>query len=126
MTDLAEWPDPEALLAAVLADLGTVVTRTSTPLVPPVIRVRRIGGSDDWTTDTARCDVTVFAATIAAAKTLAGQVRQRLIIRPLPSSAGVIDRVDTEVGPHELGTDDPAQVRAMNATYRMTARRRAS
>jgi hypothetical protein len=124
MTDLAEWPDPEALLAAVLADLATVVTRTATPLVPPVIRVRRIGGSDDWTTDTARCDVTVYAATIAAAKTLAGEVRQRLIIAPRRSSAGVIDRVLTETGPAELGTDDPAQVRAMSAIYRISLRRR--
>lgn len=121
---LAEWPDFEAMLAGALGDLGApVVTRTPTPLPLPLIRARRIGGSDDWTTDTGRCDVTVYAATIAAAKALAGQVRQRLIIRPVVTAAGIIDAARTEVAPVELGTDDPAQVRAMIATYRLTARR---
>lgn len=121
-----DWPDFEAMLRDVLGDLAPVVTRTTPGLAAnlPQIRARRIGGSDDWTTDTARCDVTVFAATIAQAKQIAGQARQRLIITPSATDDGVIDRVKTEVAPAELGTDDPAQVRAVNATYRLTARRR--
>lgn len=123
---LAEWPDFEAMLADALGDLAPVVTFT-TPVIAanlPQVKVRRIGGADDWTTDTGRVDITAYAATIAAAKILAGLVRQRLIPGAVPTSAGVIDRVFTETGPAELDTGDPALIRAMHATYRLTARRR--
>ncbi|KAB2344878.1 tail completion protein gp17 [Actinomadura rudentiformis] len=128
----APWPDIEELLLHVLADLttGTVVTVTPPDLQQhlPVIRVRRLGGSDNRVSDTARVDVDVYAATRAEAHALGEAVRQRLLVAPhvvAGPSGGVIDRVVTEVAPHSVTHPDPG-TRRVTATYRTTARRSTS
>jgi hypothetical protein len=120
------WPDPEAVFRDALGDLAAVGTRTPVPMVTPFIRAARIGGGDDRVTDVARVAVTVFAATIAEAKSIAEQIRQRVIADGgLQAGSGSVDRGRTETGPNETGTDDPAQVRAMGAIYRVSLRRAA-
>jgi hypothetical protein len=127
MTVAADYQDAEAVFHEALGDLAPVVTRTGTDLASnlPQIRATRIGGADaDRITDVARMAVVVYAATIAEAKTLAEEIRQRVIAgRIKTESGGVIDRGRTETGPAEIGTDDPDQVRAMSAIYRVSLRR---
>ena len=132
MADPAGFPDVEACLRELFADL--VVDPTDVGTVIPadlqdrinagrnVIRLYRIGGSDDWYTDRPRVMVENYDATVAAAKASAEQVRQRLILRPHRTSVGVIDRAVTETGPAEWPYTDPS-IRLIRATYRLSLRR---
>jgi hypothetical protein len=133
MSDLAPFVDVHAALTGLLADLvpgGHVVTWTGTDLQQvltsgPLIRVARLGGDDNRVTAVPRVDVDVFATTEAAGAPLAERVRQRLLSYPHATAAGVIDRVTTEVAPHEVPYDD-AGVRLFTATYRIATRRHAA
>lgn len=126
MPVLAPFPKHARVVAAVVADLGTVGGETSTTLRDelPFIRVRRIGGTDDRVTDVARVDVRVYAVDLSAAETLSETIRQRLISRPSATAYGVLDRADTEVGPQEIPGPDPEQYRVVSTTYRVSVRRR--
>jgi hypothetical protein len=125
VAEVPPWPDAEAILVALLADMGTVTTQTQPGTQLPVIRVNRVGGADtDRITDVARVSVIMYAATIAQAKQLAGRAQQRILATPAATADGVIDRARTETAPSELPTPDPAQVRAMSAIYRVSLRRR--
>jgi hypothetical protein len=136
LPDLAAFADVHACLRALFADLvvnpadvGTVIPAdlqqrvTATPTPRPVIRVRRVGGPDDRFTDRPRVDVDVYSSTFSESSGLAERCRQRLISKPARTSAGVIDRAFTEVGPHEVPYTDP-DVRLVTATYRVSMRRR--
>lgn len=121
---VTDWPDPDAVFRDALTDLAQTGTRTPDPMVLPFIRASRIGGTDDRVTDVARMAVTVFAATLAEAKTVIAQVRQRVIADGgMVTDSGAVDRGRTETGPNETGTNDPAQVRAMGAIFRVSLRR---
>jgi hypothetical protein len=72
-----------------------------------------------------RVDVDVYATTESTGAPLAELVRQRLLSYPRATAAGVIDRVTTEVSPHEVPYDDSG-VRLFTATYRLATRRHAS
>lgn len=114
----------------VLTDLGTVVGETTTTLQTlladgsRVIRVRRIGGTDDGVTDRARIDVNVYAVDLSAAEDTAELARQRLISGPAATPHGVLDRAVTDVGPHEIPSPDSESYRIVSTTYRVSARRR--
>lgn len=127
MLVLSPWPDPDVVLRLLLADLVTQeVVRVLPPNleeVLPLIRARRVGGADDRVTDRPRMDVEVYAPTAAIAKPLAERVRQRMLAGAAATSAGVMDRAFTEVGPRELSYPNPA-VRLFAATYRISLRRR--
>lgn len=124
MTDLAPFRDLDQELCDLLADLGTTGTVTPSDLQQhlPFHRVKRFGGDDDLTTDTARITIDTFAGTYAAARTAAEAVRQRLISHPHRSDAGVIDRVTTTTAPVEVPWADP-NIRRLTATYTVSARR---
>jgi hypothetical protein len=133
--DLAPFSDVEHMLMDALADLVTDPADVGT-VIPAdlqnrlaagrkVIRVRRIGGSDDRISDYPRVDVETFGATRADAWPLAESIRQRLISGPQRTAHGLIDRATTEVGPQEIPYDDP-DVRRVLATYRLSTRRRVS
>lgn len=130
MADLAPFVDVHAALAELLSDLvpsGHVVTWTGTDLQDvvasgPLVKVTRLGGDDDRLTARPRVDVGVYAETESAGAPLAERVRQRLLSYPHATTAGVLDRVVTEVAPHEVPYDDPG-VRLFTATYRMATRR---
>lgn len=131
MTDLAPYVDVHAALTELLADLvpaDHVVTWTGTDLqdvvsAGPLVKVARLGGGDDRVTAIPRVDVGVYATTEAAGAPLAEAVRQRMLSYPHATTAGVLDRVVTEVAPHEVPYDDPG-VRLFTATYRVSTRRR--
>ena len=114
-----------------LADLVLpehVVTWTGTNLQAllvdgPVIKVSRLGGDATRYTAVPRVDIGVYASTVAAAMPLADEVVQRLDGLPHATTAGVIDRTEVEVLPHEVPYDDP-DVRLVTATYRISTRRR--
>lgn len=126
MADLAVWPDVHDVLFLLFADLCDNVVGPKRPPsyqdLMPLVRVRRLGGSDDRITDTARVDVEVYAATYATARDLAGACQQRLLNRPHITAAGSIDTVTTESSPAEIPHDDQA-VRLVAATYRISFRR---
>lgn len=123
---LASFPSVERIVAATVGDLATVGVETSATLQAdlPFIRVRRIGGTDDRVTDTARVDIRVYATGLSAAKTLSETIRQRLISAPTSTAHGVLDRAVTEVGPQEIPGPDPETYRVVSATYRASVRRR--
>ena len=110
--------------------LGTVVGETGADLQDllqdrqRVIRVRRIGGSDDRFTDVARVDVRVYAVDLSDAEETAEDARQRLVSGPSATAHGVLDRAFTEVGPQEVPGPDPENYRVVSATYRVSVRRR--
>lgn len=127
---LASWPPSARIVAAVLDGLGTVVGETDTDLQTllagggRVIRVRRIGGTDDRFTDSARIDVRVYAVDLSLADSTAELARQRLISGPVATLHGVLDRAETEVAPQEIPSPDPEGYRIVSATYRTSVRRR--
>ncbi|GAA1457014.1 hypothetical protein NE857_09160 [Nocardiopsis exhalans] len=122
------WPDAEETVAWVLARLtpgrDVVSVMNGLPADLPLIRVTRIGGSDDLVTDTARVEVVVYAATRAEAHALAERARSLLLPGRHQTPHGGIDHVFTEVGPHERPTAEPRRVRRWGAVYRVSARRR--
>lgn len=131
MSDLGPFVDELDALEALLADFvpaDHVVTWTGTDLqqllvAGAVIKLASIGGDDNRVTARPRVDVVVLAARFDDAWSVAKLVRQRLLSYPHATAAGVIDRVVTEVSPHEVPYDDP-DVRQVVATYRLATRRR--
>jgi hypothetical protein len=133
MADLALWPDVHSILFLLFADLCDNVISPPRPEdyqdLMPLILVRRLGGSDDRITDTARVDVEVYVSEDPEAGggwqvafDLAGRCQQRLLNRPHITSAGRIDTVTTESSPAQIPHDDQA-VRLVAATYRISFRR---
>lgn len=131
MTDPPSFVDVEAALEEVLADLvatDRVVTWTGTDLqqllaTGPLIKVTRLGGDATRFTAVPRVDIGVYATTEAVASPLADRVLDRLLGRAHATAAGVIDRTEVEVLPHEVPYDDDG-VRLVTATYRVSTRRR--
>jgi hypothetical protein len=126
MTVLAPFSDVERAVGDLVADLGATGSETNITLQStlPYIRIRRIGGTDDRVTDSARVDVHVYDADASDAKDIADLIRQRLISGPSMTSRGVIDRARTDVGPQTIPADDTADIRQVVATYRISMRRR--
>lgn len=127
MTDLSPWPDPHIILMEVLADLvdSDIVgprLHANFQAEMPIIRVRKIGGSNDKLTDFARMAVDVYAATYPEASQLAEAVRQRLMAYPHFTDAGRMDRCEVEASPFEIPWSDDT-LRYLTATYIITARR---
>ncbi|HTF53593.1 MAG TPA: DUF3168 domain-containing protein [Pseudonocardia sp.] len=128
MADLPPWPDPHDLLAELLADL--TVTDVVGPLLyaefqddMPLIRVRKVGGTNDKITDFPRMAVDVYTATYAESYELAEAIRQRLMSYPhITASAGRLDRCEVETSPYEVPWPDPS-TRYLTATYRISTRR---
>ncbi len=105
-----------------VSETATVVDTTVTDDLP-ALQVVRTGGGDDRFTDVARIDVTSYATTDAEVRALAAAVHGRMLAFPHRTAAGVIDRVETDTGPHTAWSRNRA-VRARRATYRVSVRRR--
>jgi hypothetical protein len=132
MTDLADFPDVELALLAVLGDLVGGADHISVSVLAdtggalawlPFLRVTCFGGTDDLITDLSRVDVDAFAATRAAAKELAGAARQRLLGKPHVGDGWVLDHVRTDVKPHYVPYVDSPPPYRYTAAYSVTARR---
>lgn len=126
MTDLPPFPDLEAAVIELLADLSSGNVDVTTPPnlqdVCPFIRVTRNGGDDDRITDSGHIDVDVFALKRTDAQALAGTVRQRMISWPHSLSNCVIDRADCTGGPTAVPWADPV-VSLVTLAFLVTARR---
>lgn len=131
--EFAAFSDVEEVVMALLERAPALGDAVQT--LPPdmdgrvVIRVLRVGGRDDGITDRALVDVSVFAPTYTQARTVAEQVRQRMLAAggtKVPTAsrpAGVlIDRCGTASGPTEIPYDNP-DLRRKPATYQVDLRR---
>lgn len=103
-----------------------VVTETPADMTgePPVIRVRRIGGSDTvYTLDVANLDVDTYAVGEPAAYDLAEQVRTslRLHAEGQTVDGALIAEVATISAPKWVPYDNTA-LRRISATYRIAIR----
>lgn len=129
MDPLDEFPDIEDAVCELLEDLIAVGTDLPSDLKAslPFVRVYRFAGGDDRITDRAVIGVDTFAGTRSDARSLAEQVRQRLIAAPhvVEFDDGLVVVIDTAItseGPHEVPWGDAA-VRRRAATYSLTLRR---
>lgn len=124
------FADIETELMAYLDDLGYTVTSTPVDLKDrlPVLRIQRVGGTDDKSSDFPRVSIQVFAAADPdqprAAQDLAEVIRDRLN-NDLPAmsqpAGALLDSSSTESGPSSYPWPDPA-VRVAQAIYRLTVR----
>lgn len=131
--DLADWPDPEVLVKAVLADLPVAGLTVDVDVPPdpagtyswlPFLRVQCHGGSNlDRVTELFRFDVDAFGSSRRGASQLAGAARQRLLNCPIVTTVGLLDRVTTSARPFEVPYGDVTRVRRYTASYAGRARR---
>lgn len=127
MTILAPYPQIEECFISRLSTMTSarVSHNTDEKLEEklPWIVVRRLGGTDDYRSDFPSVDVIVFARTLTLGYTLAYSAQQILTGAPFVTPFGVVDRVTTELGPHEVPYDNPKIVQ-IPASYRAAVRRR--
>lgn len=124
---LTPFPDAEkvavALLYPVLDDDKKVVTATTTSLTPPMIRVTRTGGEDDYITDYPRIDVQCIAGSRAQSWDMAEQCRQIILAAGNTAPGGwLIDSART-VTPAQQIPDPNTDIRVVTATYVLALRR---
>jgi hypothetical protein len=122
------WPDAETTVMALLAPIARTVTSTPTTLTPPLIRVQRVGGSDDGLTDFPRVEVACYGNDRPEAWRLAEQVRQAVLasIRTvINTSAGevLVDNARTDNPPIQVPYATSEDVRRVLAYYRFAWRR---
>jgi hypothetical protein len=124
MSELAPgWADAEKVVMALLAPIARTVTSTPNPLVAPLIRVQRVGGSDDGITDHPRVEVAVFGVDRAQAWDLAERARQVILASPRTVVDGqLIDNAKTDT-PATQTPYDNADVRRVVAQFRFAWRR---
>jgi hypothetical protein len=117
------WADAEKVVMVLLAPIAPTVTSTPNPLVAPVIRVQRVGGSDDGMTDYPRVEVAVYGSDRAQAWDLAEKARQTILASPRSVVNGqLIDNAKTDT-PATQTPYDNADIRRVVAQFRFAWRR---
>lgn len=121
------WPDVEELLMAYLAELAPTDTVTPAQITGKVIRVSRVGGSDDGVTDFPRVEVACYALTRNDAHQLGEQSRQRMLVLggqavDVNGRAVLVDFCRTDTPPEPVPYDNPDVDRSL-AYYRLGLRR---
>ena len=124
---LSAFPDAEKVAMAILGSLATVVTATKDPILPPVIRVNRVGGADDLITDYPRIEVAVYGGTRPQAWTLAGQCRQAMLASRrstwvVDGQNVLVDTADTVSAAVQVPYENP-DIRRVVAIYELSYRR---
>lgn len=125
---LAPWPDAETVLLDLLEPLAATVTATPSDLTAPLIRVQRVGGSDDGITDYPRMEIACYGADRAQAWQLAEQARQ-LILGSVRAQVGtgadrvLIDSARTDNPPTQVPWSTSDDVRRVVAYFRLAWRR---
>lgn len=127
MAERAPYPDVEACLVELLADLaatGTVVPSDLQSAVP-FIRIKRTGGPNDLVSDSPSVTIDSFVLNEAGGRSnaydLAETIRQRLLDVPHRTSVGLIDFVSTTSGPAEIPWG--SEVWRYSASYSISSRR---
>jgi hypothetical protein len=132
MQPLSDWPDPFIALVELLnsidqADPAVVTASTAVPAGftgnPPMYRIRGLGGSDDFITDSPTIDIDTLSNDEATANLWAGLARQLLLRGPHTTSVGVIDRVTTITRPHQVPYGANSGIFNATSTYRFALRR---
>jgi hypothetical protein len=118
-------PDIEAVLAPWAEETFDVFSAAETPADLetrlPVIRVERLGGSDDRFAEHPRVAVDVFASTADEARTIARSVRDALLFLRGPVNGAVIRDVRCDSGPVRLPWANE-NVHRRGATYTVSLR----
>lgn len=127
---LPAFADAEQVMLVLLEQTSaTTVTATGNPIVPPVIRVQRTGGSDDGLTDFAQLEVVCFGENRSASWVLAEECRQFVlaarhtdVVLPGGAHRVVIDDSATTTPAQQIPWPDQLQ-RPVVATYELAMRR---
>jgi hypothetical protein len=120
---LSAFPDIEDYALALLAPVGTTVLATPATITPPLVVIRRIGGSDDLITDTPRIQVDCFGGTRRQTADMAERCRQLILAAPATGiGTARIDQAQTVSAPTFLAYDDQHTQRT-TATYHLSLRR---
>lgn len=121
------YADVEALLVVYLAGVpgvtGTSVDLPANVLTRlPFIQINRVGGSDDYITDSATVDVDTFHSTRAEASALARVVHAYMMrLRHTAVNGVLVDSVETVTGPQWISYEDENLQRYV-ATYQIDSR----
>lgn len=120
---LNAFPDIEDFGLRLLETVAPTALATPEVITPPLIVVRRTGGSDDVITDIPRIQVDCFGANRRQAADMAEQCRQLLLASPATGFDHIsIDQSWTESAPTFAPYGDPISQRYV-ATYRLALRR---
>lgn len=121
MTDLAPFPDVEALLVTALSEFGATGTVTPDDLQSrlPFHRIKRLQGSGNLISNNPRVEIITFTTSRAESWRLAALIEQRLIsnIRAVPKVDKAISSGLTEI-PYE-----DQNIRAVLHSYELSTRR---
>lgn len=121
--ELGAFPDAEAVVMTLLEPVAPTVTSTPESLVTQVIRVQRVGGSDDGITDYPRMEIACYGTNRAEAWELAEQCRRVILASVRTEVDGVlIDNARTDNPPTQIPYANP-DVRRVIAYYRFAWRR---
>lgn len=113
---------------ALLDQVAPADTVTPEKITSPVIRVLRVGGSDNGITDMPRVEVSCYAATRNQAREMSEQCRQIILANKgrsvsMPDGSSVLlDNARTDTPPQQVPYDNPDLTRAQ-AYYRFALRR---
>ncbi|PKW15928.1 tail completion protein gp17 [Saccharopolyspora spinosa] len=121
---LPPFPDAETVVMALLEPLASTVTATPATLVPPLIRVNRVGGSDDGITDHPRMEIACYGQDREQAWQLAEQCRQAILGSPRTVAHGVlIDNARTDNPPTQTPYAHTEDIRRVLGYFRLSWRR---
>lgn len=117
-------PDAETVLMALLEPLAPTATATPAGLVPPLILVQRVGGSDDGITDYPRMEIACYGKDRVLAWQLAEQNRQLVLGSARTRVGGVlVENARTDNPPTQVPYATTEDVRRVMGYYRLSWRR---
>lgn len=123
-TDLPAFPDAETVVMALLESVAPTVTATPAELVPPLIRINRVGGSDNGLTDNPRVEIACYGTDRGHAWQLAEECRRVVLASPRSVVDGVlIDSARTDNPPTQVPYPTSTDVRRVVAYFRLAWRR---
>lgn len=124
---MVSFPDAEAVLLAMLDDLGYTCTflpdQAQWEELAPIIAINRVGGGADTITDRPLIQVGVFAATRPRAWQVAGQCRDRILASGGTRVDGVlVDSARENQGVQQFPDLNPDN-KFVASTYQLSFRR---
>ena len=128
---LPPFPDAEDVVMALLEEVAPTTTDTDALLAEnaPIIKVTRVGGTDDFFTDRPLIEVAVFATTYEEARQLARACQQVIllcgstkVVTPDYPGGVLIDKAETTSAPLRVPYEN-TELRHKAATYAFAWRR---